>query len=109
MPQTQAFIFAHGELFQDSDSALLDTGIEVILIDVPFALDDALIGRRVSVVGHMGTPSTSTREKLIVDRLVSHDAIARRAFEIHASGEGRSEVDNWLTAEQELLRSEDKS
>ena len=35
-------------------------------------------------------------------RAVSHDQIARRAYEIWSSGQGGSEFDNWLRAEREL-------
>ena len=34
---------------------------------------------------------------------LTHDQIARRAYEIHLSGSGGSETDNWLRAERELL------
>ena len=33
---------------------------------------------------------------------VSHDQIAKRAYEISISGSGGSEVENWLRAEREL-------
>jgi hypothetical protein len=33
---------------------------------------------------------------------ISSDMIAKRAFEIHASGNGGSELDNWFAAEREL-------
>lgn len=36
---------------------------------------------------------------------VSHDAIAVRAHEIHLSGQGGSDVDDWLRAERELRES----
>jgi hypothetical protein len=35
-------------------------------------------------------------------REVTHEQISRRAYEIHLSGEGGSEMDNWLRAEREL-------
>jgi len=35
-------------------------------------------------------------------REVSHDQIAKRAYEISISGSGGSELDNWLRAEREL-------
>jgi hypothetical protein len=35
-------------------------------------------------------------------RPVTQDLIARRAYEIWASGQGGSEVENWLRAEREL-------
>lgn len=33
---------------------------------------------------------------------ITHDMIARRAYEIAQSGTGGSELDNWLRAEREL-------
>jgi hypothetical protein len=33
---------------------------------------------------------------------ISFEMIARKAFEIHASGNGGSEQDNWFSAEREL-------
>jgi hypothetical protein len=35
-------------------------------------------------------------------RDVSHEMIAKRAYEIYVSGRGGSQVDNWLRAEREL-------
>jgi hypothetical protein len=35
-------------------------------------------------------------------RAVSHDEIARRAYEIWQSGQGGSDYDNWVRAEREL-------
>ena len=34
--------------------------------------------------------------------IVTQDQIARRAYEIYASGNGGSETDNWFRAEREL-------
>ena len=33
---------------------------------------------------------------------VTHEMVARRAYEISISGSGGSEIDNWLRAEREL-------
>lgn len=33
---------------------------------------------------------------------ITHDQIARRAYEIWSSGKGGSEFDNWIRAEREL-------
>jgi len=33
---------------------------------------------------------------------LTHELIARRAFDIHCSGDGGSELDDWLRAEREL-------
>jgi hypothetical protein len=35
-------------------------------------------------------------------RQISHEAIAKRAYEIWKSGKGGSQYDNWLRAEREL-------
>lgn len=35
-------------------------------------------------------------------RDVTHEMIAKRAYEIYVSGRGGSQVDNWLRAEREL-------
>lgn len=109
MPTSRSSIFAHGELFEDTDSLLLNTGNDVIPLDIPFEFDLALVGQKVSVVGHMGIPASSPREKLIVERLTSHEAIAQRAFKIHGSGQSKSAMDDWLTAERELLGLKEKS
>ncbi|HEV2295022.1 MAG TPA: DUF2934 domain-containing protein [Tepidisphaeraceae bacterium] len=33
---------------------------------------------------------------------ITHDQIAQRAYEIHCSGNGGSDTDNWFRAEREL-------
>lgn len=38
----------------------------------------------------------------VARREVTHDMIARRAYEIWASGQGGSEFENWVRAEREL-------
>jgi hypothetical protein len=35
-------------------------------------------------------------------RDISHEMIAKRAYEIFASGKGGTQIDNWLRAEREL-------
>ena len=40
--------------------------------------------------------------KPAVKKEISHADIAKRAFEIHCSGTGGSETDNWYRAEREL-------
>jgi hypothetical protein len=35
-------------------------------------------------------------------REVTHEMIAKRAYEIYVSGKGGSQLDNWLRAEREL-------
>jgi hypothetical protein len=40
-----------------------------------------------------------------IQREVTHEMIARRAFEIHLSGFGGDQMHNWLLAERELRSS----
>ena len=47
---------------------------------------------------------TSLREERSAEQQVTDEEIARRAFEISLSGEGGSDLDNWLRAEAELRR-----
>jgi hypothetical protein len=47
------------------------------------------------------TPSTTNRS-VIARRDVTHDQVARRAYEIFKSGSGGSTEDNWFRAEREL-------
>jgi hypothetical protein len=35
-------------------------------------------------------------------REITHEMVAKRAFEIHISGKGGSQTDNWFRAEREL-------
>lgn len=52
----------------------------------------------------MTTPVRNTAiPKLPVTKSeVTHDMVAKRAYEIFQSGQGGSELDNWLRAEREL-------
>lgn len=38
----------------------------------------------------------------VAKKEITHEMIAKRAYEIYLSGKGGSEVDNWLQAEREL-------
>ena len=57
----------------------------------------------VIVIGRMGIPEGSPLTKLIVEKIVGHDAIAKRVYEISQSGEGNFANGNWFRAERELL------
>jgi hypothetical protein len=55
----------------------------------------------VSVVGKLGIPPSAPGiTKLIADRIIPHDAIAIRAFDISKSGAGGSQDDHWFQAER---------
>ena len=48
------------------------------------------------------TPIPKAVPRSAVPRVVTYDMIAVRAYEIHASGQGGSEFDNWIRAEREI-------
>lgn len=47
-------------------------------------------------------PAKAAVPKVASRKEVTHDDIARRAYEIWCSGQGGSEYDNWVRAEKEL-------
>jgi hypothetical protein len=53
---------------------------------------------KTSIPAKMAGTATATAPK----PSISHDQIARRAYEIWASGQGGSAFDNWVRAEREL-------
>ena len=44
------------------------------------------------------------REELGVELEITDEAIARRAYDTYLSGQGGSDLDHWLRAEEELHR-----
>ena len=48
------------------------------------------------------TPSRSSIRSAVTAREVTHEQIARRAYEIFKSGVGGTPEDNWYRAEREL-------
>ena len=48
------------------------------------------------------TESRTSSRTSVTPRQVSHDQIARRAYEIFKSGTGGTPEDNWFRAEREL-------
>jgi hypothetical protein len=94
--------FAYGKLESSTDSWLL-VGEQVTLLDISIPFETSLERKMVSVTGRMGIPEGSPFTKLIVEKIVSHDAIAMRAYEIFQSGEADFANENWFRAERELL------
>jgi len=96
--------FAYGILDENGDTWFLRKPDEFILLDAPFNLDLSLQHKSVSVIGKMGVPPSAPGiTKLLIEKLASHEDIAKRAYEIYSSGHGGSAVDDWLRAERELL------
>jgi len=58
--------------------------------------------RTTTPVRNSAIPRSPTPQQSGRSREVSHDQIARRAYEISISGSGSSELENWLRAEREL-------
>jgi len=55
-----------------------------------------------SAVRNTGVPRATPIARIVEPKEITFDMIARRAYEIHASGTGGSQDDNWLRAEREL-------
>lgn len=57
-----------------------------------------------TVAAPVSTPVRNTAIPKVtpIKKEITYDQIAKRAFEIHCSGTGGSETDNWHRAEREL-------
>src|SRR5260370_39286836 len=100
---TNTKIIVHGTFQDNGDSFLVMTRDRMILVDAPFITDGSLLHQEVSIIGEMGKAVGSPFLKLLADRIVTHQEIAIRAFEIFKSPKGGSAEENWLRAERELL------
>jgi hypothetical protein len=96
-----------GRLHAFTDGWLLIIGGTTVLVDVMMfnLLTDPVLreGNDVTISGEMGVPPTSNERKLIAEKIIGHDAIRAKAFEISRSPRAGSDVENWLLAERELL------
>ena len=71
-----------------------------------YQVDRQLHDREVSILGYFTErtpPAKGADASIIAMKVVSHEAVSLRAYEIHQSGEGSCAVENWLRAERELL------
>lgn len=94
---------AFGQLEEDGDTWFLMTTHGILLLDAAIS-DNSIEHKIVSVAGTMGfPPSNPTVKKLLVDQIASHDAIAKRAYQIYDSGQRGTATEHWLRAERELL------
>jgi hypothetical protein len=96
--------FAYGTLQASTDSWLL-AAEHVIPLDLrlvePF--DSSLEREFISVVGRMASAESCAGTKLLVEKLVGHDEIRGRAYDLYVSGQGGDATQHWLRAERELL------
>jgi hypothetical protein len=96
--------FAYGILEENGDTWFLRKPDQFILLDAPFIIDLSLQRKSVSVIGTMGVPPSAPGiTKLLVEKLVTHEDIAKRAYEIYLSDQAGSADNNWFRAERELL------
>jgi hypothetical protein len=94
--------FAFGTLEETGDTWLLIARDRIIPLDVTLS-DLSLERKTVSVIGKVGIPPSAPGiTKLIVEKLVTHDDIAKRAYEIYKD-HGGSADENWFRAEGDLL------
>jgi hypothetical protein len=75
-----------------------------MLVNVPVLFDSAFTNQTVSILGRMGVSSDACLTPLLIaERIVTHEVIAHRAYEISRSAPGGSAEDHWWRAERELL------
>jgi hypothetical protein len=97
-----------GTLTMTPDRILLRAAHHRDVLDVCFSgqIDDRLNDRNVSILGHLSQYSLAAERagaSITAQKVVSHEAVSLRAYEIAQSGQGGSPVENWLRAERELL------
>ena len=96
-------IVEFGMLQENGDGWKIVNAGKVIPVDIPFKPEKNLNKRLVTIVGKMGLPPGSTSEKLIAEKIISHESIAKRAYEYWLANPNASVDDNWFQAEHELL------
>lgn len=80
----------------------------VVDVGSSFVVERRLHGQRVSILGYLTEQASAAgvpAEAIVATKIVSHEAIARRAYEIHEACREGCAVDNWLRAQRELLES----
>jgi hypothetical protein len=92
-----------GILFETGDTWLLEKPNQFISLDMGSLIPSSLLHKNVSVIGKMGIPPSSGELKLMVEKITSHDDIAKRAYALFESGANGSANDQWYLAERELL------
>lgn len=100
---TLSKIIESGILHEGGDTWQLITSGKLLLVDIPFLPDMNLDKQAVTIMGEMGIPHGSPFKKLIAEKIVSHEAIAKRAYELYEANNNTGGDENWLHAENELL------
>lgn len=97
-----------GKLTMAGERCRLELAEEACVLDVysSILVDRRLHEQRVSILGclrEQTLAAESPGEAIIAMKIVSHEAVARRAYEIHESCPNGGAVENWLCAQRELL------
>jgi hypothetical protein len=105
LPLPRIFV---GTLTMSEGQLVLEAAEGQYLLDVhtSFAADPRFYDQRVSVLGFLGEqtpPSAAGAASITAMKLISHEAVSLRAYEIHESCREGGAVDNWLRAQWELL------
>jgi hypothetical protein len=108
-PRTFPLRFDRAPLSEYRIIRLLD-GSVILPEDFPHALEHpGDSSRGVTIAGHVATEeemsghSDVTNPTIVLESIVTFEAIQQRAFDIFRSGASGSPVDHWLRAERELL------
>lgn len=93
-----------GTLSLENDRLLLQQARGKVVPILCFTGENAheLDRQVVSVVGHE-SDGDSADQPIVAEKVVSHEAVALRAYELYQSGAGGTAAENWLRAERELL------
>lgn len=105
LPLPRIFV---GTLTMAEGQLVLEAAEGQYLLDVhtSIATDPLCLDRRVSVLGFLGEqtpPSAVGAASITAMKVVSHEAVSLRAYQIHESYRDAGAVDNWLRAQWELL------
>lgn len=106
-PQSSPRVFC-GTLAMAGEQFRLHAAQQTYLLNVhsPFVIDRRLCDQRVSVLGYPSELTSAAElagKSIVATNIVSHEAIAQRAYQIHESCPDGCAVDNWLRAQRELL------
>lgn len=93
-----------GTLSLQRDSLLLRQAHSTDVSILCFAGENAheLDQQVVSIIGH-AAEGEGDAQPVVAEKVVTHEDVARRAYELHESGAGGTPLENWLRAERELL------
>lgn len=100
-----------GKLTMAGEQCRLQLAEPEYVLDVcsPFVVDRRFHEQEVSILGHLSEqalPVEAPGQSIVAIGIISHEAVARRAYEIHESLRNGSSVENWLRAQRELLEHE---